>query len=750
MAVSPPSKARRDPEKCRDPKSEEAPDEALDLEEYWVDPRLHARDDDEVPRAWRLAFNIEKWLEQLNHWREANRREARQKIGDDQLERQVPNLKLFEKLASEDDEPKSRHGGNDTSSRPPKEVVWLFVLVFPGETQEGCTGTKELNDWVIGYDRNASYIRERNAKIREIFGEEDNSGSGNWHDNFTVIRQNYKTSVIAAVKAQNEPDSSDDDMRKMFDTAMAKMDDEFADILLRYVNDADGDPQFGRNPRILARKLVNDHTFEMFYGQAALSDARTKAEVIYRASTDCQKAAGVARTEYELDTKAARNYDSRGRSFDFGAYQEFLHQARELRESIRNNNDGKVKVDDVPAVVFKKEGGEWIPNPHVIRDARKDKLGSDDDDEEERQQIEWIKSYIRVINTMDFLKDFLGGEEFPGTVKNHLAEGRSHRKHLGRPPNEDVDREAIENFIQRDLRGEYRPALGRASEYVFYAETANYGDRLILILDVRDLGVDVLTGFSRAVEKLLDAPEGQRLPLTLESTDSIVQKKRKLFQSVQDAFRDGLHDVQGKFSAGKVRIGRLRKAWGWEEKDFLRSSSGMGSPGFLLGGDEVFVAADPLYLVAISEILSKLCPPDKHNVRAAVALSRAHSTEQERGANAIAHNKAIQSADKTMGSLKHFERHDHRLRRRIARMDDAEDRRHCERKLNELGLFDLFRLVPPDEIGDPSKSRRKRRSEETPGHLRRVKTGSRVDPDRLEKDVVELEEKIKSGDCREN
>lgn len=711
------------------------PDAPFGVDDWETDPRFFGSDVHPAapPDAWLGSFRTHLSLRRANATDLVQRSNARDWLAR-QTERQAPYLSLFRNLRSDEDEDR---------------YAALYVLVFPGETTDN-TGTKDLNDKVIGYSLNAQYVVERNKTIRTMFDSPDSP--------FHVISQTYKTTLFGVTEVTERTPA-------LFERAMADMDDAFRALLLKYVqkflDEATDETSQDRIDAAedLKKKLSDpDYQFEMFYGSARLQSLGSTAAVVYRGSSDSTKAAGMARTVWKQQS-GGTNTPLRGRAFEFDEYRKFAASSRRLQQEIKRTNGGKITVDGVPADVFVRVDGEEVPNRHVLRDARKNKIKVKPGTPAEKQ-LGLIRRYMSVLNSMDFLKEFDSRPEFPGDVDAQLDLGRTHALALEGPIKKSVDRRAITRFLRQDLRGEVTPAQGRASEYLFFTEAANHQDRLIVSLDIRDLGLDVLLRYRDAIEKVISSTEGRLLEITLASTDPIVRAKREAFELVKEVFRSMFATIRRTVREGAYGWDRLDRLWdrpsGHHQREARRYARGEtgDEPAFLLGGDEVIVAAHPVYLPWIPVMLGAICPPRAlggANVRAGVVLSRAEHRRGRRPEweNAIAHARALKAADAAPDLLKGFERDQHRLTRRIDRVPDAEKRAAFSKRLRELALMDLYAEVGRHQIDSllrlAAAGRLERMAEEQerfPIQVRRLVSGEAPDLVVLHESIMKLQDDI--------
>jgi hypothetical protein len=135
----------------------------------------------------------------------------------------------------------------------------------------------------------------------------------------------------------------------------------------------------------------------------------------------------------------------------------------------------------------------------------------------------------------------------------------------------------------------------------------------------------------------------------------------------------------------------------------------------MIGGDEIFVAAHPLYTVYIGKIIRELDTKTSGNqllnLRAGVAFSSAERSivfgpdvgkrisADQRRKNQIAHDKALNGSSGAPGILKPFERAQRRMERLIQMLLDSRDAKKNklapdhQKRLDGLKLLDMYARV---------------------------------------------------------
>jgi hypothetical protein len=397
------------------------------------------------------------------------------------------------------------------------------------------------------------------------------------------------------------------------------------------------------------------------------------------------------------------DFDRRGYAFDPATYQRLSAKAGEIRDEIRRHLDGQITVDGVRARVFVRVRGKLTPNRHVMRDARKGKI-KPPDPSPEKDQLERIEGYRAIVNTMDVFESFLSGE-LDGEKAGQLRRATRLHEKLGRMDT-DIGRGELSRVLDVDVRMERIALANRTSEYLFFTEAADHRHRVIVSLDIRDLGVDALIEYARAVDRVAEKPGTSLLAVTLEANDPILAMKRHAVDLIVDAYGKMVSkllaaDVGWLHDAAEPYNRAWAEAYGYAGGfDILADPLDRSeSPNYLIGGDEVILALPPAFLPLIPEFLGRVCPPSATNTRGAVVFSDAgHPPDADpavqRRLNQHAHATALTAADKGPDILKDLERDHWRLGRKIEKIDDDAERREKQRRLAGLGLLRLYVEIP--------------------------------------------------------
>jgi hypothetical protein len=634
------------------------------------------------------------------------------------IRRQLRTVGLFREIvALRPNDPKKK------LADPMTKTASLFVILFPGEGRDK-TGVKDLNDKVLGYDLTNKFIAARHEEIEKVFPPPPAPLAG---PRFTTLGQDYKTATIFAVGKKPEE----------FTTSLVQLDQGLRARLLDVLIEAEKtvtDEKKLKEIRTLKRTLERNkkYRFDFLFGAGTLDMRGHEMDLVFRLLTETLKGAGMGRfaaKAAELSRfvrevgqgrgvdKPAKGHDGRGRVFDIDIYLKVARAARDIKEMIlapvRKNLTADFQSTYVNGVwtyallVYKRL---FWTNPEVIRDVRKKLLAEPPRQDGSKAylgvQRQLLELLLVTFNLIDLIKDFVTVEfyEYHWTYHVDCLEAleqlgrlrtRNDPPRPGDPPkdpNETVDWPRLTRLLTRDFRPRREPFIvhSRASEYQFFSYSSDHRDRVFFSMDIRDLGVDLMSLYETSTKVIDDFKYGE-LDLmfqTFLSSDQIVERKRFTYDSVVAVFRE----FHGRLSA-------IRDAQTTTERAFGCPVTPLGLPDFessvkvMLGGDEIFVAAHPLFAAVEHEIIAKLArilfAGEPLNMRTAVAYSAApllppgrptrptvgpRISPEQRRENQLAHDEAMALAGDATGLLKPLER-THRRIERLIDMLEANDKK---------------------------------------------------------------------------
>lgn len=673
-----------------------------------VDPFYSSDDGQGIPKVWEESDRLAEILarKQLRDGKDVE-------FLENALRRQVRTVEIYRKVNEYFDQ--SERG----------KSIDCYGLLFPGEARHN-TGIKDLNDKVIGYQLNGEYIAERQSHIRDVFD-----------DKFSVVGQDYKTAFILTGSGS----------RKEFDKSLRQLDGKLRASLLVILDKAEkrwkDDRERLREIRKLRRALRKKrYRFDVYYGLRdgpAIPMGLRKSRAIvwcFILITEALKAAAIGRyiTKGRSDRRFGRavnrdrGFDKRGKVFRNRQYLKVIRQAGNIKEfgtkpysADHPYNFNTIWIETVWTLAFFKRRRLWFPNPDVIRAVRKRRLKKPRIRDRNfkfnfRAQKRILELWLVVLNTLDFIKDFLRKEFSDAVIGQHNTAKKMLEELSKQQPA--IDWRIMTRILSTDVRLRAVPTLGRASEYQFYSGVANEPEWIIFSMDVRDLGVALTILYEDANEQIEDRKlaDARLLSETLKSTDPINQRMRFTYDRVLYEFASRFHSLL------KSRQRAAKRAAATAFGDDTRNRRGTPrSPSsamrIMLGGDEIFVAAHPTYAPYVPLIIKTLHDTrlrkgrgEKLNMRTVVTFSKAkkiivrpsssgnHARRRvlarQRDENKRAHQQSLDACDAAPKILKDLEGQNRRIVRLIGMLARNPKKKHLVSKfrdrLNKLGLIRLY------------------------------------------------------------
>ncbi len=681
-----------------------------------VDPRLYSDDGAEPAPVWASSQRLREVVER----QERRPPDADRRLLASEAQRQLSTLGLFREVV------RLFAGPID-----PRSAVTLYVILFPGEAKDN-TGIKELNDKVLGYRLTSEFIVARQEEIRAVFPPPDDRTG----PRYTTVGQDYKTASIVAVAKPPE------DFAKDLARLDARLRERLLGLLDRAEKDSDTNPAFLPEIRKLRRKLEKDksYRFDYLFGANTVSIRGRPVDVVFQLLTESLKGAGMARFAAKgkamkkwVSRDMARNrgvdspdkgHDPRGRVYRSDPFLKVLKAADDIKDLMAKppHRDAPVDyhaifVDTVWTTTFLPYKRLYFGNPDVIRDVRKRALVAPTFKKGEGQKLnftaqrEMLELWLVTLNAIDFVKDFVS-TEYPRFVDLYHAEALLVLEQL-LDKGQDVDWPRLARFLTRDFRQGSEPVSlqGTASEFQFYSHAADQQEQVFFMLDIRDLGVELMAFYETAQMTITDDRlAGLDLMVeTFRSTDAIVVRRRFTYDKVVEAFKKRYPEAAGagsRAAAGKAFGTALRTEGAMPPfRDSIR---------VMLGGDEVFVAAHPYYARCAHAIIADLASPtiavqDRPlNLRAGVGYSTAARapgpapagndvSDAQRRENQKAHDKVLKLATDSLTMLKPLERTQRRIERLIEMLEANDQKKDLapphRRKLADLRLLEVYARV---------------------------------------------------------
>jgi hypothetical protein len=674
----------------------------------------------------------------------------------------------------------------------------LYVILFPGTAKDN-TGLKDLNEKVIGNWYCTKFIRLRFDAIDTIFKEGD---SGTARDRkFEVVAQTYKTAYILTEKGTREE----------FAKKLSQLDDMLRLMLLAVLDEAENDPDFKRDKSKQAAKQRKEiknlrkklrkkgYRFDIFFGSTILKGIRkSKLENVYLLVTESLKGVGIARyvakvnskkikratrTNVELIKPDSRKLDVRGKRYEESTYMKASDMGEKIKALFIKGytypknpytlND--VWVDTVWTLGFVTRRNLYLGNPDIVRDVRKKKLESPPafSNNGYPMQKELLEIWLVILNLLDFVKRFNSNDFHKGVQRYHdeASEVFNQLSHYQVQGNVDWDK--LEKVLTHDLSYKKRAVTETASEFQFYSEAADHAQRIFFSMDIRDMGVDLMLDL-----ELSNIEIGRHryrdiklMEETFHSSDAIEERRFFTYDHVRKVFEEYYDKLVNNPSAA---MSAAQKAFRGKVTDKLGTFE--QAVQIMLGGDEVYIAAHPLFTEHIPAIIAKLdqIPYDEYrtlNMRTSIAFSSAENVKnpndpKDREIIQLSHDQTMRIAEKAPNTLKDLER-THRRIERLIEMLDANDRKATKAPpyryaLAKMGLTKLFARVKygqPEQqsiraynallwalkAGDINAANDARKLVELVDF-----NGNVVDVDKLENDAKALEDRVRRDVGRDN
>jgi hypothetical protein len=561
--------------------------------------------------------------------------------------------------------------------------ISLYIILFPGEARDN-TGVKDLNDNVIGQWWNAQYQQKRYEAIRSIFDDDTADG-------FAVAAQSYKTAFVMTYAKE----------RKDFVARLRDLDKALQAALTDILDQAAADESTTDQQKAAIKKLrkalgKSGYRFDIFFGMRTLApQGKSILSNVYLLVTEAMKGAAIGRYAAKapsLQTRAARQLaaragittdpkklDPRGKAYDWNVYMRASNLAEVIKDAVVKGNIGgttmelnAIYVNTAWTFAYLKYKNLYWGNPEVIRDVRKKKLERAPLSEGNVTytypvQKDVLELWLVILNMLDYVKGFVSSE-FDNKLTTYHDKGLLAFLQLGHD-SATLDWDNLQYVLSHDA-GQAAPiaVIGSACEYQFYCTVSNYQQRIFYSLDIRDMGVGLMLLYeysNRQVghNKYSDA---DLMGETFRATDPIDTRRRATYDAVSAVFRK-YYEQLNRNPGNAVTV--ARRYFGGDPGSKLGSFE--QSVQVMLGGDEVYIAAHPLFAAVTPAIIGELAaaafdagrPLD---LRASVAFSDAlHvAVDKQRKENQRSHQEAMKHADVAPGTLKELER----TARRIARL----------------------------------------------------------------------------------
>lgn len=516
-------------------------------------------------------------------------------------------------------------------------------------------GVKTMNDKLVGMDINTDIIRARNEMLREVLTP----------PTFSIVEQSYKSTTFVSRLADGP------ELQAKLQAAMAEIDVRMKAILVAGLergakHHAASDPVRAKLNADKAAKLASgSFSMNATVGAATVPDGGDALT----AKMEASRAALMARVE----PSAEAGRDARTATYDEGAFVAMLGRAVDIA---RAHLGQTVTLDGVAVPAFRLNQGQVLPNLDVLRAFRKNRLDEKTHEPAaERPLLAAFKQYVDAVNSFDYYKHTTGDEhEDGGAVDQRKADARAMIAALR--AGDAVDTAEVERLLHTNAGGVEVAQQDTASEAEWFNATRHHGDRIVLNLDVKDLGLRVMEAQARTMNQVVGQElRGEALQdAALRTDDDVIAEKRA-----------ALADVR------VVYLRALEVAIAEQTNDQARAAlEAERSVPLLMGGDEFSLSVHPLLASQLPTLVASLAQVT--NSRITVVEARSTRPDSER-ANQSAHRDAMQAGESGHDRLKNkIEVEVQRLRLRATRFPDNE-RAQAEALIGASGLTTLYSTV---------------------------------------------------------
>ncbi len=258
-----------------------------------------------------------------------------------------------------------------------------------------------------------------------------------------------------------------------------------------------------------------------------------------------------------------------------------------------------------------------------------------------------------------------------------------------------IDWNKLHKVLTHDVR-QHKPiaVFESASEFQFYSFASDHAKRIFFSMDIRDMGVELMLHYEHSNREVgyHKYSDTDLMDETFRASDAIDERRRFTYDRVVEIFKK-YYDRIPKAPLPAMQAAKL--AFGEVPEEPLGSFA--ESVQIMLGGDEVYAAAHPLYCQYIPDIVSDLDKTQYRqdrtiNMRVSVAFSTGAS--KDRIDIQKAHQEGMKLADEAPGTLKKLERTQRRIERLID-MLEANPKKKARgpgyrKELEKLPLTKLF------------------------------------------------------------
>lgn len=595
----------------------------------------------------------------------------------------------------------------------------VLSLIIPGNRQ---LGLKTLNDHLVGYQINNSMIGPpRNQAVKNAFlGVRDEDAST---APFAVPEQTYKLTTVTSPRPPRQ-------LGAALTGALETIDRDVPPIYQRglehglkhWCAERDTAVPQSRDRQEAERRVDNiqgvlalveapGFQLDFQFGLAEIGPGAGSGPSGYAAALaahmQSSQAALMRRDPgVELTSGTDTNTDvgdPRGQIYDAEAFLRFNQRGEALREQVIER--GNTLTHHGHAYhVFAAPEADGEASRDVLRDVRKEKIQPENLAPGQAETLRLFERYFVHANVFDSIRPFTSEEVTPVSAQIERAQRLIDRLQGDEP----IDASAVTHVLHHHPAiGDIIPTIDTAAEAVFYNAERTRTHRIIMSCDVRDMGVDVVQSYARAMRRVGGAGEDPDR-VALQASDAVTAFRRQAIALTRERY--------GALVAQAIDDARRRG-----QHELARELETERQPSLLMGGDEITLSVHAGMRPYLPRLAAVLMDPDI--ARARVAIS---TTGSDPSTAVDDHILAQMRADPAHSVLKDFEAIQRDLEQMVDELGDPARKAQAAAWLHTSGLSRLYA--------------------ENEGHgivLRRNDTGSIVDSSELRRGIDELMQRLR-------
>lgn len=531
----------------------------------------------------------------------------------------------------------------------------VISVVTPGS---GEIGIKSLNDNSIGRDYTNKVLEARNHVYQAVFAARG----------LTIVHADFKVTTVVStlppkelapalkaaigeIAAQMRPR-----LRAIFEEARAHW--------TAQKGKADDAPKRLAAIEAVLKRLDDDPalTFGFHLGAAELP---TGPNVGYGDVLGARMAATRAANMTRDPALAAHGDqsigDSRGLIYSEDKFVDLARKAAVLERQLRAERL-PWKGKEVPVINAQGELHRGLAGA-----MRKNKLDTATWTTQQKDTLDRFREYLDHGQTLDVILRFDGTQvDAQGKTVAETADLVTRLRTRGA-----IDA-ATARAIDTVLAGTLAPQEGAGSEAAFLLRAANDLDRVVLNADIKDLGVDVIQGNSKAIRQIA---AGRDVDATARRAGEGIHKLKE----------DAVKQIRGYYTGTLIPAAEAKAAA--QQMPLELSAADRAGPNLLLGGDEITISLPRVFeqLGLVPGFVATV----QSAARARVALAHTGTVDGAKG-----HAEAMKTAESAHNMLKEAEQVSKDLGEASKRLDSEKKDR-----ADELRVWFERLYTNSDEIG---------------------------------------------------